>query len=428
MTAPAGWRRSDASEILEQAEAIDDAQFEVIYRRYKDVLVRFAHRASDPEGVADLALLDGYRAMNRFEGRNERAFVSYLKRAARGHMVDDFNRRHPIPTAAENETNACDAYEPVLDRMWLEELLDQLSPDQQAVIESRFLHDLTGAETAARLDKDPNAIYQIQHRALLRLRKLLLMAALIVGSILSVFIIRQTLAASFDVDTTPADRPATLPVTAAPIEDDSAIEPDRDSAAIDLGIPAEAETGLSLADEPPTEPDPPVVTATTTNTTSFQPSPTETTAPPTVSALTTVATTSTSSPATSALPDDPLIWLPPDLCESEQISDTLWQHRLRTLTNAQEATIFEPPAAVRFVDGTGAVLYTVDTSGPMTTGLRPDTHGWLSPGDSNGTFSNFDDVPQPSYWGVLTTGEAAGWASIQFLMWNDSSWIDILCG
>jgi RNA polymerase sigma-70 factor (ECF subfamily) len=52
-----------------------------------------------------------------------------------------------------------------------ESFLSRLTELEQEVLRLRYLHDLDLGEIARRLDKKPNAVHQIHHRALEKLRK-----------------------------------------------------------------------------------------------------------------------------------------------------------------------------------------------------------------------------------------------------------------
>ncbi|MEM7341415.1 MAG: sigma-70 family RNA polymerase sigma factor [Actinomycetota bacterium] len=406
MTASVGRDRGEAARLLERDEPITDAEFEAIYRRYKTVLVGFAYNASDPEAIADLALLDGYRAMNQFENRNEHTFLAYLKQSARGHMSDDYNRRRRSAVPAEQEVVTVDPADALVDRVWLTELVEQLSIDQRAVIRNRFFNDLDGAQTAALLDKDPNAVYQLQHRALRRLRKLIFAAALVVAVIVGGLVVRQALSGGVRIDSTPAEQPTVPPTTAttpAPRLDDEGA--DEGAAPATSTIPSAPNADL---------PDP-----TSSSGAADQPVEDE-------------ASTTDTAPAnaTSAQTDEVLFLEPPDTCVVHSISPTLDGVALRLVgDDPLLAADFDPPEAIRFLDSGGEVLDLIDTSGPMTTGLTPGTHGWLATGDETGTHAALGTAPRPTAWGVLVTPQnIQGWTTIQY-QWvidGESVWLDIV--
>jgi RNA polymerase sigma factor (sigma-70 family) len=218
----------DVTALLTAASHLDDEHFEVLYLHYKPALTRFAarQRASDPEAVADSALFDAYRAFERLENRTEPAWRSYLFRAARSHAIADRRRSDPVPVeTADDDLVEESPIDEMIEADWVRSLVDQLPPDQRAVIEHRFLRDLTAAATARELNKSPNAVYQLQHRALRRLRAAVLAAATVL-LVLALWALRQQLGTFSLVDESPVDRSVVL--TQQTVEDlDGRVDADR---------------------------------------------------------------------------------------------------------------------------------------------------------------------------------------------------------
>lgn len=199
----------DVSAVLADTSQLDDEVFDALYRYYKPSLVRFAarQRASDPEGVADSALFDAYRAFERLEHRTESAFRSYLYRAARSHAIGEHRRGLPIPAEfADDDLVEESLIDELVEADWLRSLVEELPPDQRAVIESNFFRDMTAVATARNLNKSPNAVYQLQHRALRRLRATILAGATVVALVLTLWALRQQDGTHGLVDQSPVDR------------------------------------------------------------------------------------------------------------------------------------------------------------------------------------------------------------------------------
>ncbi|MEM7337240.1 MAG: sigma-70 family RNA polymerase sigma factor [Actinomycetota bacterium] len=167
-----------------ESAASNDELFAALYRYFQPQLSRFARseRASDPDGIADLALFDGYRALATLHKRDQQAFRGYVFRAARSYLARE---RRGLAPALDGEmdqiTESAFAFEnDLVDSLAMSDLLDELSPDQRAVIQHRFIDGLTADETGQRLGKNSNAVYQLQHRATRRLRRLALAGLLVV--------------------------------------------------------------------------------------------------------------------------------------------------------------------------------------------------------------------------------------------------------
>lgn len=166
---------------------------EALYAHYKPSLVRFAERqsVSDAEGVADLAFIDAFKAYPRMEKRTETAFRSYLFRAARSHAIADHRRNRPLPVEAFERENIDSLEDALADAELVRGMVAGLPADQRAVIESRFFEDLSVADTAHKLGKTPNAVHQLQHRAIRRLRALILSVGVYAAVALLVWLLGQ---------------------------------------------------------------------------------------------------------------------------------------------------------------------------------------------------------------------------------------------
>jgi RNA polymerase sigma-70 factor (ECF subfamily) len=91
---------------------------------------------------------------------------------------DELSRRQnalrfasPMPTDARADA-APDEIARAETRAMVHALIDQLPPDPREVIMLRFADDLSVADVAARLGRSPDAVKQLQRRALAGLRAL----------------------------------------------------------------------------------------------------------------------------------------------------------------------------------------------------------------------------------------------------------------
>ncbi len=192
------------------ADELDHRSFEIIYEEYHRDLTRFAAKqgSSDPEGVADLALLDGYRSFQRKPIRDRSGFRAYLYTAAKSHVVAESRRRAPAPTVVEpGRVAEPDFASWSVDGIFLAELLEGLSDDQRQVIVSRFYEGYTAEEIGERLGKSTNAVHQLQWRALAALRRVLV-AAVVVAAIAAVGWLLLQSRETVVVDNSPARPPA----------------------------------------------------------------------------------------------------------------------------------------------------------------------------------------------------------------------------
>lgn len=187
--------------------------FEDRYLQHRAMVIRFAasRGASDPESVADKALLDTYQAIPRLRSGADAVVEAYLIRAATSHIASEASTEIRERTAADRQAGTGPGFENhVIDRMELHRILGDLTDAQRAVIELRFLEDLTSAEIGRRLGKSEGTVRQLQHRALLRLRRLLFSGALLIGAV----VLTAILLAGTGPDNEPADGPAPSPAPA----------------------------------------------------------------------------------------------------------------------------------------------------------------------------------------------------------------------
>ncbi len=291
--------------ILGRADSLDDVDAMRLHRHYFDSLVGYARRqgADDPEGAANLALFDGFRAYGRTAIIDESAFRAYLYRAAKSHLLNQSRRRVPIPADPHDARphESAGAVDAMVEREWMAGLFRQLPQDHQEVLQLRVVEGLSAEEAGVRLGRAPNAVYQLQHRAQQRLRRLVLLALAVLAIVAgAVALWSRTSSSSRLVNLDPIEQPVeSTPTTAAnPIV---AVDPDADATATDAGVGTEsttADTTITTADA--TTADTTITTADVTTTTADATT-IATTLPPPPEVSTTATTTAPVVAATSTL-------------------------------------------------------------------------------------------------------------------------------
>jgi RNA polymerase sigma factor (sigma-70 family) len=222
-------------DILSRAEPFDDADTLQLHNYYFGQLSRFASRqgAADPEGAANLALFDGFRAQSRRAIVDEPAFRSYLYRATKSHLLNESRRRVPVPTGLIDDGPDCGgerweradrvssiepSVEQVVEQEWLSAVFSQLPEDHQKVLTMRVVEGLSAEEAGRELDRAPNAVYQLQHRAQQRLRNLVLLALAALLAIAGAFlVVSRNSPSSRTITPAPVDRPQERFVTSEPL-------------------------------------------------------------------------------------------------------------------------------------------------------------------------------------------------------------------
>lgn len=200
----------DLDQLFSSADALQRGSFDRIYHHYKPALVNFARSegAQDPEGAADLALFDAFRALDRMRNPAEGAFRSYVYRAARSHIAAEHRGSTLQTTSLDAGADlAAPEIADQVDRLWLESLMDGLTSDQRRVIECRFVAGLSANATAELLDKTPNAIDQLQHRAIRRLRRLAFGGAIVALLVAGILVLQQLSNGSGTIDRQPVEDP-----------------------------------------------------------------------------------------------------------------------------------------------------------------------------------------------------------------------------
>lgn len=190
-----GWKTdAEAFErLLVDAARQDTRALAVVNDLYFLRLARFAasRGAFDPEAAANQALFDGIRSIDRMRCLEERVFRAYLYTSVinRVHNEQRVNR---VPTmtldpASHGLDVELDPAYLIASDGWFQDALDELLPDQQAVIIERFGRGSTVRETAERLDRSMDSVRHLQDRGLARLRRYVIAAGLLALIIVAVF-------------------------------------------------------------------------------------------------------------------------------------------------------------------------------------------------------------------------------------------------
>lgn len=138
--------------------------------------------AADPDDLTSEVFLGVFRSLGSFSGSEEQ-FRSWVFTIAHRRLVDDRRgtARRPAPAwgvEPENGPPGPSAEHEALHRLSAErvrDLCDRLVADQRDVLLLRLVGGLTVAEVAAALEKSEGAVKALQRRALIALRKILVL-------------------------------------------------------------------------------------------------------------------------------------------------------------------------------------------------------------------------------------------------------------
>ncbi len=171
------------------AQRGDRDAFAALYDAYAARLLGFVRGLGvpDPEDTVGEIFVSVVRDIGAFEGDDE-AFGRWLftiayRRAVDAHRVQARRREDPIDPRALPDERAMvgDFVDSLIDRVGegsrARRAIELLTADQRAVVLLRIVADLSVAETAAVLGKQPGAVKTLQRRALAALRRSLIVLA-----------------------------------------------------------------------------------------------------------------------------------------------------------------------------------------------------------------------------------------------------------
>lgn len=246
----------NASQLLDGARSGSDWAWRAIVTHYAPVLESFAASkgAEDPAGIANMTLVKFARSVEGFRGNDKRSLDSYVFRIARHRIIDEARKQRietvhlphePLlvdPVASDIETA-------VATKDWVAEGLGMLSAEQRRVIELRILEDRSVTETALLLNKKPNAVHVLQHRALKTLR-VVMAAAAIIAVVFGVWWARQV--PDGLVDSAPASE-SENPLVDPPSDDSLSKFPSEKSLPAETQDAIESSVDLTNDTDPPDE-------------------------------------------------------------------------------------------------------------------------------------------------------------------------------
>ncbi len=172
-------------QLLERANAGDEAALEVLFGRYlkplqrwaSGRLPRWARNAADTHDLVQDTLLNAFRRIGNFEPRREGAFQAYLRQAVMNRIRDELRRSETRPaTAAFEEDDHPHDGSPLEDAIGVEAFeryeaaLQKLNAEEREAIVSRVELGHTYQELAMLLGKPTaDAARMAVTRALVRL-------------------------------------------------------------------------------------------------------------------------------------------------------------------------------------------------------------------------------------------------------------------
>lgn len=169
------WTEPTDDELARRARSGDTEAFDELYRRYQPRIFRFiVFRVGDRDAAADLCqdtFVAAWRGLRSFEPRRAGSVAAWLFRIARNLVVDRARREGRIVLTEAPPVDRTEFEEATMSRLEVVRLLDLLPAAERDVLALRFIAELSREEVAAVLGRTPDAITQLQYRALERLRR-----------------------------------------------------------------------------------------------------------------------------------------------------------------------------------------------------------------------------------------------------------------
>ncbi len=168
--------RVEEKRLLQQAQRGDADAFGSLYRANVQTIFRYIyHRVNDTQLAEDLTgdvFTRALRDLPKYRDQGK-PFIAWLYRIAHARVVDYYRRmnRRPVESNVEAEQISVT---PDMDRglirrhaaRVLRQAITELTDEQQQVIILRFIEGRRIDAVAKIMDKKPNAIKALQHRAL----------------------------------------------------------------------------------------------------------------------------------------------------------------------------------------------------------------------------------------------------------------------
>jgi RNA polymerase sigma-70 factor (ECF subfamily) len=172
----------DLRELIGRAKNRDPGAISELYDRYAGQLLRYIYvRVAEHELAQDLTqevFIKVINGIERFEYRDEKAFLGWLYTIAANVLYSYQRRRRVVATPFDTRDDLIDQRSQddartITERVALQQAIEQLTRDQQQVLALRFFADLSNSEIAGLLRRTEGAVKAIQHRAIQSLQKIL---------------------------------------------------------------------------------------------------------------------------------------------------------------------------------------------------------------------------------------------------------------
>jgi RNA polymerase sigma factor (sigma-70 family) len=169
--------------VVRAAQDGEAAAFRVIYEELAPVVLGYltAKGVADPEAVTGDVFLAALPRLRELSG-GAAGLRTFVLSVAHARMVDDARRRRRQPVwcqydVASDLRSAASAEHEAMESIGtarVVELLRDLPADQREVLVLRVVADLSVQEVATVIGRSPGAVKQLQHRAVRKLRQIVI--------------------------------------------------------------------------------------------------------------------------------------------------------------------------------------------------------------------------------------------------------------
>ena len=171
--------------LIERAISGEASAFGLLYDHYQPRIYRFIYlKVSHREEAEDLTHQVFFQSWKKISEYNFKGFPfsSWLYRVARNEIIDYYRTRkihYDINEVSEDksedvaEGSLAEKVDNKIDISRIKNAIRELRPIEQDIIILRFVEDLSPTEVSKMIDKTPEAVRILQHRAIKRLKQIL---------------------------------------------------------------------------------------------------------------------------------------------------------------------------------------------------------------------------------------------------------------
>ncbi len=177
----------EEKDIIKKIQNGDKEAFGQVYNVYYDKIFRFAFRRTSlqetAEDITSEVFVSAMKSIGRFKYKGNNSFNAWIYRIANNKICDYFRKNYRVKTIElekagqleEKKEQSPDAiFAAKTDREEINKNIAQLSEKDQQVVNLCFFEDMKAEEIAEIMESSIGAVYVRLHRALRKLRELMI--------------------------------------------------------------------------------------------------------------------------------------------------------------------------------------------------------------------------------------------------------------